>query len=179
MVTASYGGSGTYASSMGAATLSVAPADPSPPSGSTGSSSASSGPSGTSSATVGNETASGSGYGSLTVSTYGANPTSSAVSDGTGTYYDVDVAAGSSFSSLTVKVCDQGSANSLDWFNGSSWVAFSDQSTSGGCLVATVTSSTVPTLAELTGTPVALVDVPPAPTPPAPTPHPRLLAGGI
>ena len=41
--------------------------------------------------------------------------------------------------------------------------------------MATVTSSTVPTLAELTGTPVALVDVPAAPTPapsPAPTPTP-------
>jgi hypothetical protein len=149
----------------------VTPPAPSPPADTTGSASAAAGPGGTATAVAGRGgiTGSGSGYGSLTVSTYGTNPTSAEVSDGTGTYYDVAESPGSGFSSLTITVCDPGSANSLDWFNGSSWAAFSNQSTSGGCLVATVTSSTVPTLAELTGTPVALVDIPAAPTPPAPS----------
>jgi hypothetical protein len=170
-VTATYSGWTTYVGSSNTTTLSVAPPEPSPPADATESASAAAGSGGTATAVTGGGgiTGSGSGYGSLTVSTYGANPTSAEVSDGTGTYYDVAVASSSSFNSLTVKVCNQGSANSLDWFNGSSWVAFSSQSTSGGCLVATVTSSTVPTLAELTGTPVALVDIPAAPTPPAPS----------
>ena len=171
-VTATYSGdAATYEGSSGTTTLSVAPPDPSPPADATGSASAAAGPGGTATAVAGRGgiTGSGSGYGSLTVSTYGTNPTSAEVSDGTGTYYDVAESPGSGFSSLTITVCDPGSANSLDWFNGSSWAAFSNQSTSGGCLVATVTSSTVPTLAELTGTPVALVDIPAAPTPPAPS----------
>jgi hypothetical protein len=68
---------------------------------------------------------------------------------------------------LTITVCGSGAANSLSWFDGSTWQAFSDQSILNGCLVGTVTPTTAPTLAELTGTPVALVDVPPLP-PPAP-----------
>ena len=173
-VTATYSGWTTYVGSSNTTTLSVAPPDPSPPAGATGSASATAGPGGTATAVAGRGgiTGSGSGYGSLTVSTYGANPAPAEVSDGTGTYYDVAVSPGSTFSSLTITVCDPGSANSLDWFTGSSWVAFSNQSTSGGCLVATVASSTVPTLSELTGTPVALVDIPAAPTPPAPASAP-------
>jgi hypothetical protein len=116
---------------------------------------------------VPNFSSTGSGYGSLTVATYSSNPSGVAVSDGTGTYYDVKVASGSSFSSLTLTVCGPGAANTLEWFNGTSWVAFSNQGASGGCLVATVTSSTSPTLAQLTGTEIALADIPPAP--PAPT----------
>jgi len=169
-VTAAYSGSATYSSSHGSATLSVAPGYPTAPGGSTGSQSASSGPSGTATATEGNVTGTGSGYGSLTVATYGVNPTSTTVSDGTGTYYDVKVASGSAFTSLTITVCNPGLANTLDWYNGSAWVAFSNQSTSGDCLVATVTSSTVPSLAQLVGTPIALVDVPPPPPPPPPPP---------
>jgi hypothetical protein len=116
---------------------------------------------------VPNFSGTGSGYGSLTVATYSSNPSGVAVSDGTGTYYDVKIAPGSSFSSLTLTVCGPGAANTLEWFNGTSWVAFSNQGTSGGCLVATVTSSTSPTLAQLTGTEIALADVPNAP--PAPS----------
>ena len=174
-VTASYSGSATYATSTGTTTLSVTPADPAAPAGATAWASAASGPNGVASATSGNIAASGSGYGSLTVASYGSNPTGTSVSHGTGTYYDVKVSAGSAFTSLTITVCGQGSANSLAWFDGSTWRAFSDQSTSHGCLVATVTPSTTPTLAQLTGTPIALVDMPPPPA--APQSHGYWLVG--
>ena len=74
-------------------------------------------------------------------------------------------------------MCNPGSANSLDWFNGSNWGAFSDQTTLGGCLVATVTSSTSPTLAQLTGTEVALVNIPAPPAPPPAPTHGYWLVG--
>ena len=176
-VTATYSGSATYAPSSGTTTLSVAPADPSPPAGATAWSSGASGPNGVASATSADITGSGSGYGSLTVASYGSNPTAASLSDGTGTYYDVKVSPGSSFGSVTLTLCDQGSANSIDWFDGSSWIAFSDQSISDGCLVATVTSSTVPTIAELTGTPVALAYVPVVQPPPPLPSHGYWLVG--
>jgi hypothetical protein len=117
------------------------------------------------------------GYGSLTVATYGSNPSGVAVSDGTGTYYDVRVASGSAFSTLAITVCNPGLANSLDWFNGSAWVAFSNQTGAGGCLVATVSAITSPTLAQLTGTAIALVDIPPPPPPPPAAKHGYWLVG--
>jgi hypothetical protein len=56
----------------------------------------------------------------------------------------------------------------INWFNGSAWVAFSQQGTRSGCLFATVTNSTSPTLAQLDWTPIALVDVAAGPPPPPP-----------
>ena len=183
-VTATYSGSSTYDQSNGNASLSVAPPEPLPPPGSTGSAAAAGGPTGTTTATVGGITASASGYGSFTVASYGSNPTMASVTDGTGTYYDVGVSPGSALSSLTIVVCGEGSADSLDWFNGSAWVAFSQQGTRSGCLFATVTNSTSPTLAQLGGTPIALLDVPAGPPqlPPTSTTtvlEPRLLVGGL
>ena len=103
-------------------------------------------------------TASGSGVGALTVAQYSSNPTGGAVSGGTGVYYDVKLATGSDFSSVTITVCALGTGGqSISWWTGSAWVPFSSQtfSSSTGCVTATVNSSTSPTLAELTGTPIA------------------------
>ena len=103
-------------------------------------------------------TASGSGVGALTVAQYSSNPTGGAVSGGTGVYYDVKLATGSDFSSVTITVCALGTGGqSISWWTGSAWVPFSSQtfSSSTGCVTATVNSSTSPTLAQLTGTPIA------------------------
>ena len=102
--------------------------------------------------------ASGSGVGALTVAQYSSNPTGGAVSGGTGVYYDVKLATGSDFSSVTITVCALGTGGqSISWWTGSAWVPFSSQtfSSSTGCVTATVNSSTSPTLAQLTGTPIA------------------------
>jgi len=160
-ITAAYSGDSNYTGSSGTATLTVVVAPPSPPSGSTSSAGATStSPNGTATAKSGNVSASASGEGSLTVAAYSGNPTTGAVADGTGSFYDVQVAQGSSLTSLTVTICDPGSGQSLDWWNGSSWVPFSDQSTASGCLLATVTATTSPTLSQLTGTPVAVSSAP-------------------
>ena len=103
-------------------------------------------------------TASASGVGALTVAQYSSNPTGGAVSGGTGVYYDVKLATGSDFSSVTITVCALGAGGqSISWWNGSTWLPFSSQSfsSSTGCVTATVNGSTSPTLAQLTGTPIA------------------------
>ncbi len=147
-----------YSGSTGTASFVVVPLPPAAPAGSTGSQSATStDPTGTATATVAAVTATATGTGSLTVSTYASNPSGTAISDGTGAYYDASVATGSSFTSLTITICNPGAGNSLQWFNGTSWTDFSNVTTSNGCLVGTVTASTSPDLAQLTGTPVAVV----------------------
>jgi hypothetical protein len=100
----------------------------------------------------------------LGIGRYSSNPTSGSVSGGTGVYYDLELATGSSFSSVTLTVCNLGGGNALDWWNGTAWLAFSNQSFSSatGCVTATVNGSTSPTLAQLTGTPIAAVTTTPA-----------------
>jgi hypothetical protein len=92
------------------------------------------------------------------VAQYASDPTAGAVSGGTGVFYDVAVAPGTTWTTLTITVCSLGSGGeSISWWNGSAWVPFSNQSfnSSTGCVTATVTGSTSPTLAQLTGTPIA------------------------
>jgi hypothetical protein len=147
-----------YVGSSGSASFTVVPTPPPAPSGSTNSQGAtSSSSSGTATASSTQETVTASGEGALTVATYASNPSGVAISDGTGAYYDAQVASGSNFTSLTVTICNPGSGNSLSWLNGSTWEPFSNVTTVGGCLVGTVNSTTSPTLAQLTGTVVAVV----------------------
>ncbi len=170
------------------------PTPPAPPTGSTTANGGSSStPTGTATAALPPATtgalspvaASGTGQGALTVAKYAGNPVSAAVSGGTGVYYDVDLAAGSTFSSVAITVCTLAAAGqSLTWWNGTAWAPFSEQAyaTTTGCVTATVSATTSPTPAQLTGTPVAPSSNPissPAPAPPSnptspssPTPAP-------
>jgi hypothetical protein len=134
---------------------------PTPPAGATQSNgAASNSPSGTATASLPGNTisASGTGIGAVTVSSYASNPTPGAVSGGTGVFYDVKLAPGTQWTSLTITVCTLGSGGqSISWWDGSAWVPFSNQSfdSGTGCVTATVTGSTSPTLAQLIGTPIA------------------------
>jgi len=127
--------------------------------------------SGTATASATGVKASGAGAGAVGVGLYTSNPTTGAVSGGTGVYYDVAVGPGSDFSSVTITACSLGGGNALDWWNGTTWSSFSSQSFSSatGCVTATVNGTTSPTLAQLTGTPIAVVKVTTTP-PPAPVP---------
>ncbi len=151
---------GTSATS-GADQFIYVPPPPAPPAGATQSNGASSDSStGTATASLpGNSiSASGTGVGAVTVSQYGSDPTTGAVSGGTGVFYDVEVAPGTTWTTLTITVCSLGSGGqSISWWNGSAWLPFSNQSfnSSTGCVTATVNGSTSPTLAQLTGTPIA------------------------
>ena len=91
------------------------------------------------------------------MSKYASNPTTGAVSGGT-VFYDVEIAPGTAWTSLIITVCSLGSGGqSISWWNGSAWLPFSNQTfnSSTGCVTATVNGSTSPTLAQLTGTPIA------------------------
>jgi len=105
--------------------------------------------------------ASGSGAGAVGAGVYTSNPTTGTVSGGTGVYYDVAVGDGSNFSSVTITACTLAGGNTLDWWNGTAWKAFSAQTfdATTGCVTATVNGTTSPTLAELTGTPITAVKV--------------------
>ena len=158
-ITASYGGDSGHAASSAAssaATLVVVPAPPPPPTGSVSSASGSSStPGGTASASNAGTRVSAVGVGSLTVSQYGSNPVGQPAFSSAGEFFDVEVASGSSFSSLTISDCNLNGGTSLQWWNGSAWVAVSPQSYAPGspaCVTATLGTGSSPTIAQLTGT---------------------------
>ncbi len=151
-----------YATSTGTASFTVdstVTTPPAPPAGATSSQGASSSsPSGSATATVSGVTATGSGEGALTVATYSGNPVAGAVSGGTGVYYDVALSSANEFGSVSITISDLGpGGQSIDWWNGTAWVPFSDQvyDADTNSVTITVNSTTSPTTAQLTGTPIA------------------------
>ncbi len=160
------GGSGSSGSSGG-----TTPTPPAPPATSTGSDSGvSSSSSGTATASVSGITASGSGIGAVTVATYGSDPMSTTPSVPAGdvaAYYDVAANQGNSFASVVVSVCSgPSSSSSLQWFDpaagtgAGAWEAVSPapafSSGPPACVSVTLSSSSSPSLAQLTGTVLVL-----------------------
>ncbi len=150
--------------------LTVIPAPPPPPPGVTSSQNcSSSSPSGTCSATNDATTVAASGEGSATVSQYSSAPVGAPSFSSAGEYFDVEIAAGSSFTSLTITDCNLNGGTGLEWWNGGAWVAVlpAPTYTAGppACLSATLSSTSSPTLAQLTGTVFGVsASVPGAPT---------------
>ena len=101
------------------------------------------------------------GSGTLTVAQYSADPigtnsspNTSAFSTAEGSgYFDVYVSPGSSFTSLTLDYCNTG-GTTLYWWNGSVWGLVSNQTynPTTGCITVTVTTSSSPSIDQLTGT---------------------------
>jgi hypothetical protein len=104
------------------------------------------------------------------VSEYASDPVASPSFSTPGGYFDVEVAAGSSFSSLTITDCNLNGATSLEWWNGGAWEPVTPTSYTAGppaCVSATISSTSSPSLSQLTGTvfaAAALATVPGAPT---------------
>ncbi len=131
----------------------------------------SSGPLGTCSATNDGTTANGSGEGAMTVSQYGSDPVGSPTFSASGEYFDVEIASGSSFSSLTITDCNVNGGTSLEWWSpladagAGAWEPVSPTPAySAGppaCVSATISSTSSPTLAQLTGTVFAAASVTP------------------
>jgi hypothetical protein len=114
-----------------------------------------------------NATASG-GTGTITVAIYGANPVTSTASyfNATNAYFDVHIAAGSTFTSLTFTNCSLNGGNTVFWFDGSVWALASNQTYDGSaCVTVTIDGTTSPSLAQLTGTPFAAGTALGTPTP--------------
>jgi hypothetical protein len=111
--------------------------------------------------------ASGTGMGAITVAQYAGNPTGGTVAGGTGVFFDVKLAPASTFESLAIAVCDLGpGGQSVNWWDGTAWTPFSDQSLDAvtGCVTATVAGTTSPTLDQLCGTPISGSTDPPPQT---------------
>jgi phosphatidylserine/phosphatidylglycerophosphate/cardiolipin synthase-like enzyme len=131
----------------------------------TGPSSASLGPPGSpGSISVG--TTGGSPSSAVTASQYPADPTSGAPS--AGTFFDVLVQPGSTYTSVTAVVCGSPTGTGVDWWNPVTpgYVPVADTTPTGtaGCFSVLFTDSTTPSLADLDGTILAVPNgVPPAP----------------
>jgi len=96
--------------------------------------------------------------GSVTVATYPGNPTSATAPPNGRGYFDVKVSPGNSFSSVSIVDCNLGTGNTLYWFDGTTWKVSTPQSPNtpnSGCITLTVSSTSSPTLSQLTGTPFA------------------------
>jgi hypothetical protein len=141
------------------------PTPPAAPAGSTSSASGSSGsPTGTATATNSGTTASGTGEGALTVAQYSSDPVGAPTFSSAGEYFDVDLSAGNTFSSATIEDCNLNGGTTLEWWNpaadsgAGAWQAVTPTLSVGSppCLIATISSTSSPSLAELTGTVLAV-----------------------
>ena len=139
------------------------PVAPTPPAGYTSSASGtSSSPTGTATATNDNTTASATGIGGLTVAQYSSDPVGLPSFSSAGEYFDVVLSSGNSFTNATIDDCNLGGGISLQWWNpaaasgAGAWepVAPTPTYTAGppACLLTTLSSSSSPSLAQLTGT---------------------------
>jgi predicted GH43/DUF377 family glycosyl hydrolase len=113
---------------------------------------------GTATAAASGITVTAAGSGTLVAARYNVNPGGAiGFSGSTGAYTDVHILPGSAFTSLTIFNCALNGGNRAYWWNGSSWLAASNQSYNGmtGCITITVNPSTSPSLGDLDGTPFA------------------------
>ena len=106
------------------------------------------------------------GEGAFTLSQLPVAPAPTTGFASTGHYFDLDVARGSTFRSLSLHDCNLGGGNALEWWDGSRWEAVRPQSYSAGppaCVTAVLGASSSPSLSQLTGTPFAVARLlPPA-----------------
>ena len=110
------------------------------------------------------------GTGSVTVQTFSDNPGPvTGAFTSSGTYFDVSLSSANTFTGATIQECGVAAGALLYWLQGSTWAAASPAASfSGGCLTFTATSTSSPSIAELSGTPMAIAQTAPALSP-APT----------
>ena len=106
--------------------------------------------------TAGTISVSATGSGVVGAAVYTANPAGAPVFNSSGAYVDVTV-AGSGLSSVTIKDCNLNGGTNVYWNTGTAWALVSNQTydPSTHCVTITVNSTTVPTLSQLGGTPIA------------------------
>ncbi len=103
-------------------------------------------------------TATATGSGTITLGEYTGNPVSTPPPDATEKYFDVHVASGSVFTTITLQNCDLGGGNIIYWYNSGAtppaWEAVSDQSYDPAtqCITLTLTTTTAPSVTQLTRT---------------------------
>lgn len=116
--------------------------------------------------------------GALTLALYGSDPVGPATFISAGQYFDVKVAPGSTFSTVTIVDSALNGGTTLLWWNGSAWVAVNPQTGSPGpppSITAILSATSSPTISQLTGT-VFAIGTPG--TPPTTTTTAPSIAGG-
>jgi hypothetical protein len=107
---------------------------------------------GSGSGTPGSITASATGTGTVTVGLYSSNPQSTSAFKSTGGYFDIYIAQGSNFSTVTIITCNMSGSGQIRWLDGGNWVKVTPQSYSNGCITMDLSATSSPTIAQLTGT---------------------------
>ena len=100
------------------------------------------------------------GTGTVSVGQYSGNPGGTLSFSSPNLYFDVSVSPGSTFTGVTVTV-PATSGSTLYWWNGSSWgyvITNTKPQFNNGSVTFTITSSSTPSLAQLTGTPFAVAN---------------------
>lgn len=97
------------------------------------------------------------GSGDVLVADYRADPAGSPTF-APGSYFDVALSAGNSFSSLTLSRCGATAGQDLYWWGGTAWQQLSDPAPTfgAGCLDVTLTATSSPSLAQLAASPFAV-----------------------
>ena len=173
-VVGSYSGDSTFAGSYGTTPLTVGsgssggtitsptPPPPPPPSGTTSSSSGTS-TSNTGTATAVNDstTVSAIGEGAVVISEYGSDPVPVPPASPSPVYFDIEVSPSNTFTSISVTDCNLNGGTSLQWWNpnatptSGAWETVSNTTYTAGsppCISVTLTSSTSPSISQLSGT---------------------------
>ena len=101
----------------------------------------------------GQVTINGEGDHAITTAAYAENPGGACPFISEGSYYDIHLDSAANVTSLTVQFCPAYENEVIYFWNGTAWVAASNQVYSGGCIVVTITNDTQPSLSDLTGTP--------------------------
>lgn len=101
------------------------------------------------------------GTGSVTVGVYGSEIGGPALPGSTGRYVDVHSGAGASFTKIVLVDCEVMTSAGASWYDpNSGWHSASSQSFNAGppaCVTITVTSSTSPSLVDLSGTRISYI----------------------
>ncbi len=105
-------------------------------------------------------TASG-GTGSVVVGQYSSDPVGAPAFQSSGSYFDVFLAPGATFTSLSFTDCELNGGSSVSWWNTTAndghgeWQAASDETAPSGsppCITVTINETTSPNLTQMTGT---------------------------
>ena len=100
----------------------------------------------------------------VTTAKYEGNPGGTPTFQSSENYYDVHLDNVTKVTSLTINFCPATEGQVIYYWNGTTWVAASNQAFAGGCITVTITATTTPSLADLTG--AVFGSSAPAPAPP-------------
>ncbi len=131
----------------------------------------------TGTATGGSVTVDGTGSHTVTTVNYGGNPGGAPSFNASGNYYDVHIDSTAGLNSMTIQYSPATAATIIYYWTGTAWKAVSNQTYAGGVVTVTITATTFPTLADLSGlffgSGTELVTTPATPTP-APLVNPMI-----